>query len=551
MAERNDDKLGSLREQLSEGLKLDPYELQSILYKDANNVIFTLRGVKKSTGYSILFTTTDGFAIRGIAQLVEAGVQYIYFGDKGKLYKSVAAAAPTVVGSGFTGIDTATATQEVTLWSIVPFGSWVLATNGVDPPQIFKGTSFTAISGTLSFVDVLVPGTGYSVSDTVTISGGGGTGATAEVSSVDGAGGIEAVTITAAGTGFTSTPTATAANGTGASLSAEIQALTYSTVDVLINRGPHMLGFRLGGAPKDYAWCSEDNLESWVAYPNNSAGSNTIRELDSAIIAAVPLGDKIAVYGKDQMFLISYLGAPLYFGHKPALNGVGAVGKHAVVSRGRFNYGLSRQGFWETDGVSYKYIDDPDIRRWVQDNINWVQSSKTNCYHDEDNTSIVWHVPTGAEPDVHLTYNYVTKRWSKGDFAFTSSIERNVFTNPLVANSIGKMYYAGYGDDKDTVAMLANIRTTAIDLGEPDFIKEVDKIRIGYIGTGLRYRIGTSDTPDGSITWGSYSEVSPGFEFDPVHIAGRYFFLDLDSQDLGDKWELQAIDFYGKVTSEQ
>jgi len=322
----------------------------------------------------------------------------------------------------------------------------------------------------------------------------------------------------------------------------------FTTAETLIKRGPHVMAFNLSTSSREFAWSAEDDVEDWLPTPSNAAGSKLIREANSRIRAAVPLGDRIAVYTKDEMFIVSYLGTPNYFGYKPAVNGIGAVSKACVVPRGRLNYGLSRHGFWQTDGVNYKYIDDPDIRQFIQENVNFSQASKINGYHDEEHNSIKWYLPTTTgEPQITVEYNYLTGFWSKSDFGRTSSIEKRVFGNPVVATDGGQVFFDNFGDNADGGALTSSVESTAVDLGEPDNIKEIEAIRIGYKGAGLRFRLGTSDDADGSPVWGSYIEVPAGYEFTPTRIAGRYIFLDIDSQDIGDKWELNAIDFYGRL----
>ena len=125
-------------------------------------------------------------------------------------------------------------------------------------------------------------------------------------------------------------------------------------------------------------------------------------------MAAVPLSKRIAVYGKAQMFLGNYLSNDLVYGYQPALNGIGSVSKNAVVSVGRRNFGLSSQGFFVTDGASFEYIDDPAMRHWFQDNINQDQYAKVIGYHDEEDSQVLWYIPTvvTTKNDYCMTYNY-------------------------------------------------------------------------------------------------------------------------------------------------
>lgn len=464
--------LGTLRTEINSGLKLDPYPLQPVLWIDGDNIHFGPNGVEKIKGFSATFATTPTKPIRGMVQLLNSsGTQQLFFGDQNDIYRSNALGAPVSVGSGFTGNLNETVSALASTWSMTNFGDFIMATNGVDTPQIYKGTSFANLAG-----------------------------------------------------------------------------INFTTAEIFVKRGPHVLALNLNTDNREFKWSDEDAPEVWVPTASNAAGDLLIRELESQIMAAVPLGDRIAIYGKDSMYIVTYVGTPNYFGYKPGPNGIGAVGKKAVVARGRLNYGLSQQGFWETDGVTFRYIDDGEVRDFLQDNLNFSQASKVNGYNDELNNQITWYLPTGTgEPEIGLSFNYQNRTWSRTTNGFTSSIERQVFTNSVVADKDGDVFFNNFGVDADGAALSANIQSTAVDLGQPDLIKEISAVRIGYIGSGLRFRIGTSDTADGTPTFGSFIENPVGYEFTAVQVAGRYIFLDLDSQDIGDKWSVEAIDFYGRL----
>ena len=93
-----------------------------------------------------------------------------------------------------------------------------------------------------------------------------------------------------------------------------------------------------GDNPTKSSWCSADGLDDWVASATNTAGSLLIREATGEIMCVTQLGNNLAVYTQNQMFIVSYVGLPNIIGYKPALDsGVGAVSPSSVVSVGRMN----------------------------------------------------------------------------------------------------------------------------------------------------------------------------------------------------------------------
>ena len=295
-------------------------------------------------------------------------------------------------------------------------------------------------------------------------------------------------------------------------------------------------------------WCDADDPDTWVTASDNLAGALQLRELKSGIKAAQPLGARIAVYGDDQMFLLSYLGNQLVFGYQPALNGIGAVSKNAVVAVGARNMGLSQQGFFVTDGATFQYIDDPAARRWFQENAAAGQLSKTIAFHDEENNQVRWYFPTtSVEITEGLAYNYQSGVWAKVTADRTAGQERVVAAHPITGDSSGMLYLEGQGNNAFQSAMTSYARSKPIDLGSADRVKELDSIRIGYEGSGLQYRVGWSETENGSVTWGAYTTFEDGFDFQNLRTAGRWLHFELYSNALNANWEVMNVEFIGRV----
>jgi hypothetical protein len=201
-------------------------------------------------------------------------------------------------------------------------------------------------------------------------------------------------------------------------------------------------------------WCNNDNVEDWSIGPAKSGGKLTLRELNGEIMAAAPLNSEIAVYGTDSMFRVGFRGTPFWFGYQRGPNGIGCVGKLAVCADDNRNYGVSRQGIWETDGFSYTYIDSlpgNEIREWLQDNVNWAQASKIVARRNELANSIEFCFPIlpSTENNLVLRFDLVKRQWSKVPRKITSADQRRVLDNPLSIDADGQLYLdeIGTGDD--------------------------------------------------------------------------------------------------------
>jgi hypothetical protein len=495
------DKQGGFKfpfgDEMGSGLFQNLFSDKIPLWEVGENIHFTDLGVEKISGWSKIIDTGNGEPIRGMVQIIEnTSDPIVYAGDLTNLYRvDVEDGTITNVGSGYSLSidsggsiwDTGTSTWDAGTtvwdagivqadhWSMVNYGSFIMATSGADAPQIKKTAGpFTSML-TESNMDV-------------------------------------------------------------------------TTVEIFVKRGPHVLGFNTSTSDREFIWSAADDVDDWVASTSNLAGQLEIRELKTPIIAAVPLGNRIAVYGSDQMYLVNYLANDLVFGYQPALNGIGAVSKHSVVPVGRKNYGLSEQGFFVTDGVDFEYIDEPAMRKYYQNNAGTGQLAKTIGFHSEADNQIRWYFPTDSSAITRgVTYNYRKGTWAVIVNDRSAGDERRIFPTPISGSETGSIYSEAAGTNAGTEAMVAWVRTKPMKISTADAVKELDSVRIGFNGQGLQYRIGWAETEDGTVTWTPYASMATGFDFHNLRTAGRWLLFELYSNTLNAEWEVQAVEFIGRM----
>jgi hypothetical protein len=78
-------------------------------------------------------------------------------------------------------------------------------------------------------------------------------------------------------------------------------------------------------------------------------------------------------------------------------------------------------------------------------------------------------------------------------------------------------------------------------------VKELDSIRIGFKGSGLQYRIGWSETEGGTVTWGNYTSIDEGFDFENLRTAGRWLLVEFYSNGLTANWEVMNLEVMGRI----
>lgn len=130
---------------LSSGVFPD-FESQSPpLIRDARNYLFAANRVQTFLGGEALFSTGVAVQILGVEAIEVGGAANVFFGTETEL-RQWNGATVTVEGSGYTGNEDQTATSLACRWDIVPWGAWVLANNGFDRLQVWKGASFAGIA---------------------------------------------------------------------------------------------------------------------------------------------------------------------------------------------------------------------------------------------------------------------------------------------------------------------------------------------------------------------------------------------------------------------
>jgi len=583
-------------ELLKTGVYPEAFDRRIPFWETVDGVQYTEFGMRRKAGRDQKHDFSTGShtttkPIRGIATTSEFDDKVAYIGALDKIFSyRLSSSAVDTVGTGYTLLETAGATtwthgdggtsgatdtwdsgatvwdegiNEAEQWSFETFGSFVVGANGSNKPVIKKNNvNFNTFhDNQVSGATIHTAGSGYAVNDTLNQSAttGSGSGLTCTVTEVSG-GGIVAVEITVFGSSYASGEVITLGNvsssGSGGKIQVTVPDISYDKVKIFKRQGPHMLAFNYQEGdidfPTTFSWCSADDLDDWDGSATNTAGNLQIREATGEIRCVTQLGNNLAVYTQNQMFVVSYIGLPNIFGYKPALDGVvGAVSPHSVVAVGRMNYGLSRDGFFVTDGASSKMIGrDSGMNRFFRENASFTELGQVFAFDNSKENEVVWGVPLGeAKITKEIYYNYKTNQWGMRDSNISAYHDRGIFNEPLSANT-SKFYFEG------TIPTLADPAVSAVtkahDLNNADRIKEITALRVGKTGVGSpTVSIGFTNTIDATPTYSDNFIVDDTFKSFPVRTAGRYIHLKVESNGASDTWELTDMVIQGRFEGER
>jgi hypothetical protein len=286
-----------------------------------------------------------------------------------------------------------------------------------------------------------------------------------------------------------------------------------------------------GDAPNGFAWSDINDPTNWTpAVPPNfaSAARNLIiRDLDYEIVAVADLAGAHAVYSHNTMLLVQYVGPGAGWLGTPtqALIGIGAISKRSVVSVGSYNFGISPNGIFATDGTTFTIIDRPAIDKWLQENIDFSQSQSVWGYWDAKLQLVVWILPilptsvfySAAQPRVRLAMDPKTRTvtpesiyLSRKTFGFLDGapfggMEQEVFEQPITVLADGIYFESNPGTLNGSFSLTSQI----FDGGDPSIYKLWDFLEVaGTFDPSCQIRFGHSDQPRlDTINWDSYQQL--------------------------------------------
>ena len=308
----------------------------------------------------------------------------------------------------------------------------------------------------------------------------------------------------------------------------------------LLNRfGAYILAANTNVGTTSVHWCSDDNPEDWIPSEINTAGDYVIRDADSELVCSCELADKLAYYTRASMSVVTYIGAPFVFSFSKALKGIGAWGGKSVAAAGRRNYGWGPQGMWETDGVSFTFIDDEVVRVWLATRLYRAQASKIVAYHNEDRHCIEWSYPTTAsgENAETIVFDYQTRSWHRSSRPFSAALDREVFGYAMTAN--GTTLFAEGSGAYGTPLLLSK----PLAFGDPGQEFFLSDIRVIHEGT-LTVTVGLMDDLNETTTWLPAASLADNWDNVEVFRTARFFRIKIEG---ATAWRVTSVLFYGKA----
>lgn len=251
----------------------------------------------------------------------------------------------------------------------------------------------------------------------------------------------------------------------------------FTTAQVLKRKGVFMLAANTSQGEANINHSGESDVEEWTVGTKRS-GVNTIRDLDSGIIAIEDIGDRLAIYSRNRLSIGTFVGGASVFGYRTMVEGIGAVSRRSVVRVDPYNYGLCETGVFRTDGMSFQYLDEPAMRAWLKANVDWSRRTKIWGFHDVERHCVTWHFQNNVAAWLSITYHYQHGVFTKGNMQLFAGASADVLGAPLVVGESGKI--GGWQTEENLfgIAFDANIKSRPLDFGDKGRFKTLNLVLV-------------------------------------------------------------------------
>ena len=290
-------------------------------------------------------------------------------------------------------------------------------------------------------------------------------------------------------------------------------------------------------APQSYVMGAINDPTDWPTIGSSDAAQKQSDRQDlpnglsvQAITGAVGGADG-AVFMRDSVYRVTYVGAPLVFEFQEVELSRGTIARQSVVNVGTFAFYLAEQGFFVFNGTSSQAIGNQKVDKFFFADLDFNFVHRITAAADPVNKLVYWSYPgannTDGTPNKVIIYNWEINRWSYGeitaDLIFTDTSPGYTMDNidgfgnlDALATSLDDRFWVGGFSSLSafnathrlstfTGSALATTLTTTEFGGMELFTKPNERMYVNgvrpYIDGGtvtveLEYR----DSPSGSIS---------------------------------------------------
>ena len=268
--------------------------------------------------------------------------------------------------------------------------------------------------------------------------------------------------------------------------------------------------------PNLLRWSDVSDYTDWTASASNQAGSFRFPS-GSEIVGCIQGAQSALIFTDVDMWLMTYIGAPLVFGFQKIADGVDLYAPRAVGLWESTAVWVTHNAFHVWDGNSVQIIPCTVWDTFFQ-NLNETQKDKIFCAVNSWYSEAAWFYPTAdsQEINMYVKYNLRDHVWDYGSLIRTAWQDDNVFGAPIGIDTNGYMQQHETSPDADGQPLIWFIQSGNMTLDDgtnfcflerliPDFNYYGGPDGPNPVNPQVQVSIITQDYPtDPSVTYGPF-----------------------------------------------
>lgn len=143
---------------------------------------------------------------------------------------------------------------------------------------------------------------------------------------------------------------------------------------------------------KGVMWSETGDFTEWTT---GNSGAAIVPTIKGEIIKFVPFADRLAIYGKESISLITYVGGSVTFGFETVVTDTSVLSAQGIVNLGGMHIYLGRGNIYLFDGSSFpRAVGDRIVRKYQQD-LDLSNAELAFGFVDLQNNRVYFGIPTG------------------------------------------------------------------------------------------------------------------------------------------------------------
>jgi hypothetical protein len=197
-------------------------------------------------------------------------------------------------------------------------------------------------------------------------------------------------------------------------------------------------GTTAGGSMRRFAWCDQENFNSWDFSDVTSQAGYLDIEPASPIIAAKNTPQGTLFWTGTTAYIIAFLGEPYIYNYTKMAVGCTPWSPQSIASATAMTFWMSQQGMFSWNGAWIQPVPCA-VRPWVDDDIDQFNVREQACAVNNANfNEFWWFFPQDGQlyNTRCIIYNYKEQWWSQGQMSRSAGVTASYVVPTIMADGL-------------------------------------------------------------------------------------------------------------------